>query len=333
MLTHVPIVFLVQHAQKKPEPGGPGLTPLGSAQAALADRNPHRRDRPPIVEPVTTIGLVGAGFMGSALGAVFKTNGHDVVTSLSGRSARTARLVAAAGMATVDDLPTLVERSDVVVVVTPPGVALTVAREIGAAARTAGAHPFVADLNAVSPSTMDFIATALSGLDLVDGAISGGPPTSNSDTLVYLCGPRADDLASLGWAPAKPIVVGQTIGTASAVKMCTASVYKGLNGLLAQALRTADHYGVLDHVLADLPRLDEQPHLRVALATTKADRFVAEMLEIAATQAGAGMTGDLFQAYARVYENLARTPLAANDPEALDRTMAPAQVLARLRAT
>jgi 3-hydroxyisobutyrate dehydrogenase-like beta-hydroxyacid dehydrogenase len=280
---------------------------------------------------MTTIGLVGAGFMGSAIGAALKGNGHDVLTTLAGRSPRTGRLVETAGLATVADLTTLAARADIILVVTPPGAALAAAQEIEAAARMAGARPVVADLNAVSPSTMDAIAQALHGLDLVDGSISGGPPTTSSDTVVYLSGPRAHELASLGWAPAKPVIVGDTVGTASAVKMCTASVYKGLSGLLAQALRTADRYGVLDHVLADLVSFDERPHVRVAMATTKAGRYVAEMLEIAATQAGAGLTGELFQAYAQVYADLARTPLAGDDPETLDRTMTPGQVLARLK--
>jgi 3-hydroxyisobutyrate dehydrogenase-like beta-hydroxyacid dehydrogenase len=280
---------------------------------------------------MTTIGLVGAGFMGSAVGAALAGNGHTVLTTLAGRSPRTARLVQAAGLATVDDLTTLAGRSDILLVITPPAVALAAATQIEAAARTAGTRPLVADLNAVSPSTMDAVAAALDGLDLVDGSISGGPPTTRSDTLIYLSGPRADELASLGWTPAKPVVVGDTIGTASAVKMCTASVYKGLSGLLAQALRTADHHGVLDHVLADLSGVDERPPVRVAMAVTKADRYVGEMLEIAATQAGAGLTGELFQAYARIYEDLAQTPLAGDDPETLDRTMTAAQVLARLK--
>jgi 3-hydroxyisobutyrate dehydrogenase-like beta-hydroxyacid dehydrogenase len=286
-----------------------------------------------MVEPMTTIGLVGAGYMGSAVGATLKGNGHDVLTTLAGRSPRTVRLVQTAGLATVADLTALVGQADIVLVVTPPAAALTAAGEISAAARTAGARPLVADLNAVSPSTMDAIARALGGLDLVDGSISGGPPTTSSDTVVYLSGPRADELASLGWTPARPIVVGDVVGTASAIKMCTASVYKGLSVLLAQALRTADHHGVLDYVLADLSGLDERPQIRVAMATTKADRYVAEMLEIAATQAGAGLTGDLFEAYARVFEDLARTPLAGDVPETLDRTMTAAQVLARLHRT
>ena len=49
---------------------------------------------------------------------------------------------------------------------------------------------------------------------------------------------------------------GDEIGLASAVKMSTASVYKGRLALLAQALRAAHANGVLEHVLADLRRSD-----------------------------------------------------------------------------
>ena len=265
--------------------------------------------------------------MGAGIGALLRDNGHEVATTTAGRSPRTLRLVAHAGLDTVPDLLELVKWADVLLVVVPPAAALTAAREIATAARATGAGPLLVDLNAVSPSTMERIATDTAGLDLVDGSISGAPPAAGSDMTIYLSGPRAAEVAGLAWAPAHPIVVGPRVGSASAVKMCTASVYKGLSGLLAQALRTAHHHGVLDQVLADLASLEARPHITVALATTKAERFVAEMLEIAATQAGAGLSAELFQAYAHVYADLARTPLAQTDPENLDRTMTPDQVL------
>jgi 3-hydroxyisobutyrate dehydrogenase-like beta-hydroxyacid dehydrogenase len=282
---------------------------------------------------MTSIGLVGAGFMGTGLGSTLMAGGHEVLTTTSGRSARTQRLVAAAGIATVADLPALAGRCDLLLVVTPPAHAEDAAAEVADAARTAGAHPLVADLNAISPSTVEKVAATLAaaGLDLVDGTISGPPPTTTSRTIIYLAGPRAEEVAALRWSPAEPIVVGPAVGAASAVKMCTASVYKGLSGLLAQALRTADHHGVLDHVLADLAELNPRPHLTVAMAATKADRFVGEMEQIAATQSGAGLTASLFQAYAEIYRDLAGTEMAQADPETLDRSLTPPQVLARLR--
>jgi 3-hydroxyisobutyrate dehydrogenase-like beta-hydroxyacid dehydrogenase len=284
---------------------------------------------------MTTIGLVGAGLMGSGIGGTLQANGHNVITTLAGRSARTAGLVRAAGLTTVPDLEALVRRTDIVLVVTPPAAALDAAREIAGAARTTDARPLVVDLNAVAPSTMEHISGILATVevDVVDGSISGSPPNLRPGARIYLAGPRVAEVAGLAWAPARPIVVGDTVGKASAVKMCTASVYKGLSGLLAQAMRTADHHDVLDHVIADLSELDDRAHTQVALAATKAHRYVGEMLEIAQTQADAGLTAALFRAYARVFEDLARTSLARNDPETLDRALTPAQVAAAIRST
>src|SRR5262245_46905287 len=126
--------------------------------------------RPENLQSMTTVGLVGAGHMGSALGAALRAGGHRVVTTLAGRSARTARLVAENGIAVVTDLSELVGTADVVLVVTPPAAAVDAAASVATAARTTASHPLVADLNAVAPSTMDYIAATLgsAGLGLVD---------------------------------------------------------------------------------------------------------------------------------------------------------------------
>ena len=105
------------------------------------------------------------------------------------------------------------------------------------------------------------------------------------------------------------------MGLASAVKMCTASMYKGSTALLAHALLTAHAHGVLPQVLDDLhdsfPGQIDRAARSIAVSTTKAARFVGEMREIAATQAGAGLTPALFEAMAEVYAALAESELAA----------------------
>ena len=75
---------------------------------------------------------------------------------------------------------------------------------------------------------------------------------------------------------------------------------------------------VLDDLGDSFPQPD-RPGRRASLAVsaTKADRFVGEMREIAATQASAGLTPALFEAMAEVYEALARSALAAEAPEAI----------------
>ena len=104
--------------------------------------------------------------------------------------------------------------------------------------------------------------------------------------------------------------------------MCTASMYKGSTAVLAHALLTAQAHGVLPQVLDDLhdsfPTQIDRAARSIAVSTTKAGRFVGEMREIAATQAGAGLTPALFEAMAEVYAALARTALAAEAPENID---------------
>jgi 3-hydroxyisobutyrate dehydrogenase-like beta-hydroxyacid dehydrogenase len=280
---------------------------------------------------MTTVGIVSPGFMGAGLGWALREGGCRVVATVQGRSERTARLAARAGLELLPELPDVLAAADVVLSVTPPGQALRVAEAIAAAAREAGSAPVVADLNAVSPATMADVCRALDGLAVVDGSISGPPPTSSPGARVYLSGGEAALVAGLPWAGlVEPVVLGAEPGTASALKMCTAGVYKGLTALVTQAMRTAARYGVLEPVLADLAGNGLDRSAGVASAATKAHRFVDEMREIAATQAGVGLTPTLFAALAEVYAEIAQTRLAEGDPETIA-GLSPAETVARLQ--
>jgi 3-hydroxyisobutyrate dehydrogenase-like beta-hydroxyacid dehydrogenase len=268
--------------------------------------------------------------MGAGLGWALREGGARVVATVRGRSERSRRLADEAGLELLPGLFDVLAIADVVLSVTPPGQALAAAQTIANVARESGATPVVADLNAVSPETMAEVAEALAGLPIVDGSISGPPPTASPGARVYLSGVKAADVAALPWAgKIEPIVLGAGVGTASALKMCTASVYKGLNALVTQAMRTAGRHGVLDQVLADLERNGLDGSAGVARSATKAHRYVDEMREIAATQAGAGLSPALFEAFAEVYAEVARTALAEGDPESTG-TPEPAEIVARL---
>jgi 3-hydroxyisobutyrate dehydrogenase-like beta-hydroxyacid dehydrogenase len=290
---------------------------------------------------MTIIGLVGAGHMGSGLGWALREGGHDVLTSLAGRSPRTRRLAEHAGLRIAPRLVEVVAEADVILVVTPPGAAVDAATEIATTATSPGvaerlarmgtARPIVVDLNAISPMTASTAARVVTaaGFDFVDGSISGPPPTVRPGARLYLSGPRATEVADLHWTHARPVVVGDAIGAASAVKMSTASVYKGLMGLVAQAIRAAAAHGVLEPVMADLGERFGTPY-DVALASTKAHRYVAEMHEIARSQAAAGLTPSLFEAFAAVWADIVGRPLANGEPETLPHEITARQVADRL---
>ncbi|MFI5935389.1 DUF1932 domain-containing protein [Actinoplanes sp. NPDC051494] len=281
---------------------------------------------------MVTVGIVSPGYMGAGLGWALLKGGARVVATLEGRSARTGRLAAGAGLEMLPTLTEVVRAADVLLSVTPPDRALAAAGSIAAAAREAGVTPLVADLNAVSPLTLAGVMARLDGLPLVDGSISGPPPTATPGARIYLSGPRAAEVAALPWADqVEPVVLPGDPGAASALKMCTASVYKGLTALVTQAMRTADRHGVLDEVLADLARNGLDSSASVPRSATKAHRFVGEMREIAATQSGAGLTPALFEAFAAVYADIATTELADADPESV-RSRTPAETVALLSA-
>jgi 3-hydroxyisobutyrate dehydrogenase-like beta-hydroxyacid dehydrogenase len=270
-----------------------------------------------------TVGIVSPGAMGSAVGAAYRTAGRRVVTTVAGRSERTTRLAEQAGLELLSELDAVVAASDVVLSIVPPDQAAATAAAIAEAAGRTGARPLVADWNAIAPATAREVGTALTaaGLELVDGSISGGPPRADYRTRVYVSGSRAEELVAAAppWLDVR--LVGEEIGLASAVKMCTASMYKGSTALLAHALLTAHAHGVLPQVVDDLgdsfPTQVPRAARQLAVSATKAERFVGEMREIAATQASVGLTPALFEAMAEIYAAFAATTLGAEAPEAV----------------
>jgi 3-hydroxyisobutyrate dehydrogenase-like beta-hydroxyacid dehydrogenase len=280
-----------------------------------------------------TVGIVSPGAMGSAMADALGRGGVRVVATLAGRTERTGRLANAAPLALLPDLAAVIREADVVLSIVPPEAAPAVADDVAGAAKEQGVAPLFVDLNAIAPATAREIAKA--GLELVDGSVSGPPPWRPGTTRIYLSGPRADEVATLPFEGVARIVVGAEVGSASAVKMSTASVYKGTSALLTQALLAAHANGVLEHVLSDLrtgaPDLVANVERRLASAASKSERYVGEMREIAATQAAAGLTPALFGVIAEIYETIAATPLARASPEGVPPDPALAEVLDALR--
>lgn len=283
----------------------------------------------------TTIGIVSPGAMGSALGRAWAAGGARVVATVDGRSARTRELAAQLELlATLDEV---VAASDVVISICPPGSAASCAAAILDTAARTGARPLLADLNAISPALAKILATdaARAGLDFVDGSISGGPPGPGSDTMVFLSGERATEIEALQTDGFRRRALGPDPGTASAVKMCTASIYKGTAALWSQALQTAAHHDVLEVVLDDLresyPETDRAAQ-RLSMAAAKAERYVGEMKQISTTQEAAGANPELFEAMAVIFDRLSRTPLGSLSPEEARDVTDLREVLDRMRS-
>ena len=77
-----------------------------------------------------TIAILSPGEMGHAIGRVLVNHGFRVITSLAGRSRRTADLSQAAGIEDVGNLDCLVDQADFILSIMPSAAAPVVASEV-----------------------------------------------------------------------------------------------------------------------------------------------------------------------------------------------------------
>ena len=258
------------------------------------------------------IGLLHPGEMGAAVGRCLAERGHEVLWAAQGRGPETAARAAAAGLADAGTIAAMARRAEVIVSVCPPHAALDVAWAVH------GFGGLYVDANAVSPGTAREIADLITGSGgrYVDGGIIGSPPQRPGTTRLYLSGADAAQVAGLfAGTPLDARVVAGTATAASAVKMAYAGWTKGTAALLLALRALAREEGVEDALLAEWalsqPDLAERSSGAARSAAAKGWRWVAEMEEIAATMAAAGLPDGFHQAAAEVFR---RSPPAGSDP-------------------
>jgi 3-hydroxyisobutyrate dehydrogenase-like beta-hydroxyacid dehydrogenase len=250
-----------------------------------------------------TVGLLHPGEMGAAVGRCLVAAGRRVLWVPEGRSPASAARAAAAGLTAADSgLAGLIRQADVIVSVVPPHAALDVARQV------AGFGGVYADANAISPATAREIARIVEsgGASYVDGGIIGTPPVAPGFIRLYLSGARAGEIQRLfAGSEVDARVIGGSVTSASAVKMAYASWTKGSAALLLAARALARAEGVEDALLAEWdlsqPGLAGRSGRAAGSAAAKGWRWVAEMEEIAASMAAAGLPDGFHQAAAEIY--------------------------------
>lgn len=272
----------------------------------------------------TTIGIVSPGEMGQAVGSLLRNHHAEVMTVLQGRSDRTSRLAKAAGFTDVGGYDELVDKAEMILCIVEPASAMSVSQEIADAMKRTKSTPLYVDANAVSPLTMNAIAAqvAQSGADVVDASIIGAPPKKTDMARFYASGGAVQRFAQLREYGLDVRVLGDQIGTASAMKMSFASITKGFAALATGALLVAHHHGVdkavVDELRAFQPELASRAEALVPKLPSKSRRWVGEMEEIAQAYAEAGLPSELFQAIAELYRIVGATPLANEKPEDVD---------------
>jgi 3-hydroxyisobutyrate dehydrogenase-like beta-hydroxyacid dehydrogenase len=251
----------------------------------------------------STIGLLHPGEMGAAVGQCLTVAGHRVLWAPQGRSPASQARAAAAGLTAAEGgLAGLVRQADVIISVCPPHGALDVAWHV------AGFRGVYIDANAISPDTAREVAQIVQagGASYVDGGIIGTPPVTPGFIRFYLSGERAGEVQQLfAGSAAETRVLGTDPRAASALKMAYAAWTKGSAALLlaARALARAD--GVEEALLAEWaasqPGLAQRSAGAAGSAAAKGWRWVAEMEEIAASMAAAGLPDGFHQAAAEIY--------------------------------
>jgi len=265
------------------------------------------------------VAILHPGEMGAAVGACARDAGLRVVWASAGRGRATRERAGRAGLADAGTLGDALDAAGVALSICPPHGALDVAKAVA----THGFRGTFVDANAVAPETTREIGRIVeaAGARFVDGGIVGPPPGPGVRTRLYLSAPGARAVADLfAGTPVEAIVLDGPVGAASGLKMCYAAWTKGSTALVAAIRAVAASEGV-EAALVEEWRASQPDLLArsegVRASARKGWRWVAEMEEIAATFAAAGLPDGFHRAAAEIYRRLEPYRGAAGPP-ALD---------------
>jgi 3-hydroxyisobutyrate dehydrogenase-like beta-hydroxyacid dehydrogenase len=245
------------------------------------------------------VGLLYPGEMGTAVGTLLRRAGCRVVTTLADRGPTTQRNCRAAGFEVLPGVQDVVRTASVLLSLVPPGAALQVAEEVRAALDPSRSdQPTYVDLNSLSPDTAHAIAGlfAGTGVEFVDGAISGPAARLEKGCVLYLSGPQAARVAALFEGRMALQVLGDRPGQASTIRMLLSGLTKGVVALFVEMALAARQAGVLDRLLTayrgSYPGIMEVVERSLPTYPLHAARRGTEMAEVekTLTQLGLGPT-------------------------------------------
>jgi 3-hydroxyisobutyrate dehydrogenase-like beta-hydroxyacid dehydrogenase len=273
---------------------------------------------------LSTVGILSPGDMGHTVGNVLRENGLRVITCLTGRSQRTQQLAEKAGIVDVPTYSQFVTEADLILSIMVPAQAMSAASAVAETLQQVDTTLAYTDCNAIAPQTVrklgDIITSA--GGTFVDASIIGPPPRTPGATRFYASGPDLDLFSELNNYGLDVRALGAEIGLASAIKMCYASLTKGLTALCTELLTAASVLGVSEALTAEFQlsqsALFERMERGLPSMPPKARRWIGEMEEISATFAHVGLTPNILTGAADMYRFIGDTHLADLPPEARD---------------
>ena len=273
--------------------------------------------------PKPTIVLLHPGEMGAAIGACLRSRDFRALWVEQGRSGATRKRAEAAGLEPRETLADALAVAELVLSVCPPHAALDLAHAVA----KQNFRGIYVDANAIAPATTREVGRIVSGAGaaFVDGGIIGPPPTAPGQTRLYVCGEAREKIAALfAGTNVQVVELDGEIGAASALKMAYAAWTKGSAALIAAVRALAQAEGV-DGNLVEEWQLSQPQLVKESEAVRgkvrKAWRWVAEMEEIAASFAAAGLPDGFHLAAAEIYQRLSAFKDSAAPP-ALDEVTA-----------
>ena len=269
---------------------------------------------------VETVAIMAPGQMGHAIGAHLVKAGLRVITNLEGRSNDTRARAERAGITDVGSDASMVGEADMVLSILPPCDAIAFARRTAAAVKETSTDFLYVDCNAISPATAAEVAGILGavGINCVDGSIRGGAPLAGRpQPRIYASGPGSEDFCALNDFGLDIHAIGSEPGQASGLKICAASVSKGMVLLMVQAFVAARALGIEKELRAEI-----QDHPAFKGAERRAPnigpdayRWAGEMDEIAGAFAATGLSPKTYQGFAELCRLVESTPMGAQTKE------------------
>ena len=250
-------------------------------------------------------GVFAKGLLASGL---FDVAGYDALLEDPASAPAVRAKISSIGITECSSLEHACREADLVFSAVTAVAASEVAER---ASRYLGPGQFFFDINSVSPSVKRSSAQVIerSGAAYVEGAVMAPVGPSGIAVEILVAGGRAGELAALLTPAGMNLgVIADTIGKASAIKMCRSSMIKGLEALVVECFVTARAYGIEDAIVDSLnrsfPGTDwETRGVYMTSRVLKHGRRRAEELrEVATTVAEAGLAPRMAPAAAEVQD-------------------------------
>lgn len=259
---------------------------------------------------MTTIAILGPGDLGTRLAALLSGAGHRTVTTLEGRSARSAGRWAEAGLETAPTLAAALRDAEIVISTVPPDAALGVAREFLDATPDTG-RPVYVDANSIAPPLVRTIAALVEGRGgtLVGATLHGNPLAVAGQ--IFLSGPTAARVATVMDDVLRVALLGDDPGRSKELKLLVAAMSKGLCALYLETARAAARAGLLDDADAALrhayPAMMDDLDRMIPTYGPHAGRRIAELTALVELESALGVEPDMATAVLSTVGRVART--------------------------